>query len=575
MAVVDELIAVLGFDLEGEANARKFQSTLDRVDGKMRKFAGGVAKYGTIAVTAMGAATAALGKSIISTTSEFEGFETTLLTIEGSAEKARESLDWIADFTRTTPYELAGVADAFVKLKAYGIDPVANDTLRILGDTASAMNKPLNQAVEAFADAATGEFERLKEFGIRARQTSEEVTFSWTKNGEQLTKVVKNNGNDIRKFLLETMGERFNGAMIRQSKTWAGMMSNLGDAWTMFLRDVGEGGFFESTKDRLASLLETLNELDENGTLDRWAEKLSSTFTAIAGNVGWFVERMAGHVGFLRENFDRLKLPLGIIGVGMAALLAYAFPVAAGLAAVAFAVDQMLIYMQDGGGTIGHFVKSLQDLLGTSQGISEAIFVANPFVGIVASLVALEDEINAALTEMDFFQAGQKWVESIQAGLESKLEAIKNLPKEIEARLLSTDFFQVGRTIMDAVFRGMQSVGESITSWFSGLIPDWAGKWFGGGKANAELGSSSGLSHSEMMANFQANSAKTDSAVAAAEVNNVTDNRNQAMTNQVTVNQTVTQEVQAPGAVARAVGNAAAGAAAQQRTQIEAEPAIP
>ena len=35
------------------------------------------------------------------------------------------------------------------------------------------MGKSLNQMIEAVADATTGEFERLKEFGIKARTHGE------------------------------------------------------------------------------------------------------------------------------------------------------------------------------------------------------------------------------------------------------------------------------------------------------------------------------------------------------------------------------------------------------------------
>ena len=38
----------------------------------------------------------------------------------------------------------------------------------LLPNTASAMGKIVEQFVEAVADASTGEFERLKEFGIKA-----------------------------------------------------------------------------------------------------------------------------------------------------------------------------------------------------------------------------------------------------------------------------------------------------------------------------------------------------------------------------------------------------------------------
>ena len=48
------------------------------------------------------------------------------------------------------------------------------------GDTASAMGKSLDDMVEAVADAATGEFERLKEFGIRASKNGDRVSFTRT-----------------------------------------------------------------------------------------------------------------------------------------------------------------------------------------------------------------------------------------------------------------------------------------------------------------------------------------------------------------------------------------------------------
>jgi phage tail tape-measure protein len=58
------------------------------------------------------------------TASKFEQFSVMLTGIEGSADKARKSMAWVQDFAQKTPYELDDVMDAFVKLKAYGIDPM-------------------------------------------------------------------------------------------------------------------------------------------------------------------------------------------------------------------------------------------------------------------------------------------------------------------------------------------------------------------------------------------------------------------------------------------------------------------
>lgn len=167
MAIVDELIAVLGYDIQDEEVLRKYEQSLNGATSKITKFAEAAGKAAAVATGIFAAGVGFLGRSVVQTTAQFEGYQEALTTIEGSSEKARQSLDWISNFGKTTPFEVAEVTEAFVALKAYGIDPIANDALRTLGDTASAMNKPLQQAVEAFADAATGEFERLKNLVLK------------------------------------------------------------------------------------------------------------------------------------------------------------------------------------------------------------------------------------------------------------------------------------------------------------------------------------------------------------------------------------------------------------------------
>ncbi len=373
MSIVDELIAILGFEVTGEDEARRFEERLDRLNDNVDRFAINAGHLAGVASAALAGAFGLLGRAVIDTSSQFETYQATLETIEGSAEAARQSLDWIAEFGKTTPYDVAQVTEAFVALKAYGIDPIADDSLRRLGDTASAMGKPLSQAVEAFADAATGEFERLKEFGIRAQQQGDEVTFSWTQNGEELTQTVRKNSNEIRAFLLETMGDRFAGAMDRQSRTWSGMVSNLGDTWTDFQRRIGDAGFFATVSGHLQGLLDWLGRLDADGTLDRWAENLSWTLSKAADFVALVAGRIATNIAFIAENFDILQGPLTAIGVLLGILMVRAFPLITIFSVLALAVDDFLAYLQGGESVIGDFIQKLQDMTGVSEGVAQAI----------------------------------------------------------------------------------------------------------------------------------------------------------------------------------------------------------
>lgn len=247
--------------------------------------------------------------SFVKTAAGFEQIKVSLETVLGSAAKAQKAFAWITDFTAKTPYQLEDVADAFRKLSAYGFD--ATQSLQTLGDAASAMGKSLDQAVEAFADAATGEFERLKEFGIKTQTVGDEVTFSWVQNGKTMTKTVQKNSVEITDALLGIFS-RFQGGMEKQSQTFEGLMSNLKDQWTLFKNKVMDSGLFEYLKAGLAKILEKIQDLKNKGKLDEWAKKTSdyivAGFKAASVAVEWFAKIVLGLEGTfyaVRAIFDK------------------------------------------------------------------------------------------------------------------------------------------------------------------------------------------------------------------------------------------------------------------------------
>lgn len=192
---------------------------------------------------------------------EFERYNAILETTEGSSKKAKAALDWVSEFATKTPYELAEVTDAFVKLRAYGMQPQGG-LLTSLGNTASAMGKRLSQAVEAIADAVTGENERLKEFGIKARTTGNNIVYEYTKNGKTLTATAKKSSREqIQAVLMGIFNSKYTGAMDKMSQTFAGLLSNLQDQWTRMSNLVMSEGLFDFLKGELSGLLDNINKL--------------------------------------------------------------------------------------------------------------------------------------------------------------------------------------------------------------------------------------------------------------------------------------------------------------------------
>jgi hypothetical protein len=142
------------------------------------------------------------------------------------------------------------------------------------------MSKPIDQAVEALADAITGEYERLKEFGIRANTVGKQVTFSYMKDGKTISRQVKANAAEIEKAVTGIFRDRFGGMMDRQSQTFAGLISNLKDTWAKFLLMVANAGIFDKVKAKLGELYDWVNKLAQDGTLQAWAKNISDALSA-------------------------------------------------------------------------------------------------------------------------------------------------------------------------------------------------------------------------------------------------------------------------------------------------------
>ncbi|WP_243547349.1 tape measure protein [Pseudodesulfovibrio tunisiensis] len=215
----------------------------------------------------------------------------------GSAEQAEAAMAWITDFTARTPYELQEVSNGFRQLAAYGLDPTKH--LKPLGDTASSMGKTLSQAVEMFADAAQGEFERLKEFGVRASQQGDTVTFRWSQNGRDMVRTARKTQQGITTTLGEIF-RRFEGGMQKQSRSWEGMMSNVSDIWTQWKLMVMKSGPFRVMKKSLEEFLKSLETSEGRMNLARWAAMTAEVI------VGAFQGMVVGAELFL-DSIDVIK----------------------------------------------------------------------------------------------------------------------------------------------------------------------------------------------------------------------------------------------------------------------------
>lgn len=239
--VLEELVSKIKFVVDGRG-LRQTRDELGRFQGKAKDTSNVLGALRRSMLEAWGARTAinglaGLAKFVVHTNVEFQRLGASLKTVTGSSEAAGAAFEMIKKFARDTPFSVQEVTTAFVRLKALGLD-AGTDSLLSYGNTASAMGKNVLDFVEAVADASTFEFERLKEFGIKASQQGDHVSFTF----QGQTTTIRKSAEEVQKYLKDIGLKQFAGAMDEQMKTLGGAFANLNDAVEQFAVEVGESG---------------------------------------------------------------------------------------------------------------------------------------------------------------------------------------------------------------------------------------------------------------------------------------------------------------------------------------------
>lgn len=312
--------------LFGAKKQGSFDKTFSSISKSVKSLTKTVAGVAATYVSAK--ALADVGKSALESASGLEGYRSTLNVVLKDQQKAAKMMAWAVEFANKTPFETDSVVEATVRLQSYGIE--AQSVMTQIGDMAGVMNKDLMQAVEAVADAQTGELERLKEFGITKAMI--------TAKGAELYKnqtIVNNKGQivDQQKFndaLFALMEERFKGGMEIQAKSYKGLMSTISGVWKTGLAQMAgisgtgeiiEGSAFDAAKEGLGWVSDKMQSLSKSGTFEKIGKKIGSTVQTgikygkkvldvakrIKDSVGDTIHTISAKLEPLRPTFDSIK----------------------------------------------------------------------------------------------------------------------------------------------------------------------------------------------------------------------------------------------------------------------------
>ncbi|MEM7372821.1 MAG: hypothetical protein AAF587_29640 [Bacteroidota bacterium] len=286
-------------------NLDRMQSRLEKSTGRLSNTLGGLAA---------GTGIFMLGRSVVDTTGEFENMAAVLENDLGSASAAQKTLSIISEFAAKTPFQVDALRDSFVKLNGQGFRPSLMQMTK-LGDLATSKAKSFNQLTEALIDAEVGEFERLKEFGIRAKKNGDLITFSF----KGVQKQVQFNETAIREYIL-SLGDLqgVQGSMAAISQTMAGQMSNLGDRATSLKLAIGQ-----NLRPVIMSTIGTIGSLiDGAKSAVMWLGKNTAVAKGLASGLG-LVASVLGivKIATIAWNIALMANPISIIVVAIGALV--------------------------------------------------------------------------------------------------------------------------------------------------------------------------------------------------------------------------------------------------------------
>lgn len=275
---------------EANRNADKLQrklekmSTSDQRVSKMPSVGGG---FGLGKLAGIGAGLFAtdkiieLGREVVMTTAKFETFEAVLTNTLGSRSAAQQALSDIQKFAARTPFSVQKLTDSFIKLSNRGFAPGMSD-MQAMGDIASSVGKDIDQLVEAVLDAQMGEFERLKEFGIKGSKEGERLTFMF--KGQKIAVDATTQG--MKSFIAQLGNvQGVMGSMSAISATTTGKISNLGDAWDRLLVAMGSKttGIVNDAIDSISKLITTTTNWLETPVVDKLAQQRTEINALING----------------------------------------------------------------------------------------------------------------------------------------------------------------------------------------------------------------------------------------------------------------------------------------------------
>lgn len=279
----------LGHSLaQGGQQAGGFQGAIGSLTGRLVAMAGTWFGIQTLTTQLM---------AMFQTGDQAERLSVQLKAVMGSIEGGQQASAWIQDFAKNTPLQLDEVTQVFVRLKAFGIDPM-NGAMQGIVDQAYKLGGGFEEVQgislalgQAWAKQKLQgeEILQLIERGVPVWQLLEQVTGKNTAELQKLSEAGKL-GRDTIQALMNEIAAQSSGAAANNMSLLSGLISNAQDNLAKFYRMVAENGALTWLKNQLAQLNAEFDAMAKDGRLQAWAKRLSDGIVSLGESIKAFIQ---------------------------------------------------------------------------------------------------------------------------------------------------------------------------------------------------------------------------------------------------------------------------------------------
>lgn len=230
-----------------------------------------------------------IAASVVDTGAQFETLHVRLSNLLGSTEAANQAFGMLKQLAATTPFDVAGLTESFVKLTAFGMQPTEKQ-MRSLADVAANLGGG-TEALQGVTLALGQAWTKTKLQGEEILQLAERGVPVWDAlaraTGRTVPELQRMSeagllGRDVIAKLIDELGRMNEGASDKLMRTYAGAVANAKDALAEFFDMVAKAGVLDWLTDKVRDLLTEFERMKQTGELQQKAQQLADAFVTLA-----------------------------------------------------------------------------------------------------------------------------------------------------------------------------------------------------------------------------------------------------------------------------------------------------